>query len=658
MYVFHQRPDEAGVASYHPRRFGVRHAFVPPSIQKRPSMLYHDPFRLLAGIRRSSLNTLFLGSLAACSLAASAQEDVDSSSTTWTRIASEGQAFSVSGTQTVRYGAGSSWLTKSVNGSGQCSNTFFGGDPIYGTRKECQLAGTTNAPSAIPTAAKVCTPPIAAVSTANVVPSVGTGTPQSCTEAALRAAIASHPTVTFNCGAAPATISISQTIDVPTDRNIVIDGGNKITLDGAGKTRILSLVREDYRSNGNTLTLQRITLANGKATGTRYVAPNPSKPSCAYGWADGSGGAILVKDAKLRVIEATFRDNAAATPGPDVGGGAIYSSGSLDVTIVGSTFTGNSGSNGGAVKLLQSNGRFYNSVFANNVASGTGQNYRGGAASGCPGVGHPDQGGAGGNAGAVGIDGKDDTDVVVCGSSFVDNQANELAGAVSRTANGTARRMTIDRSLFEGNRAKTGGALYLQNQKPLDIVASTFAANVAKAGGAAQFYQDKLSIVNSTFASNEATAGLGGALMLSANDAAGVMRNVTFTGNKSSGGPGYFSAAIAGSLNFPVYNTVFANNVTADPWTPMQCTTTPGTGANNVQWPRNRAVGGAADTLCIKGIVFADPKLGALANNGGPTPTAAPASTSPLRGAGRSCPTTDQRGVARSTTQCTIGAVQ
>lgn len=578
--------------------------------------------------------------------------------TTWTKIASEGQSFTISGTKDVRYGAGSSWLVKSVTGSGKCSNAFFGGDPIVGTRKECQVAGSVSTPAPPPTAAKVCTPPISAANTSGTAPSVGTGTPESCTEAALRAAIASHSTITFDCGASPATIPIAKTIDIPTDRNIVIDGGNKITLDGLGKTRILSLVRENYRSNGNTLTLQRITLANGKAVGTKYVAPNPSNPSCAYGWADGSGGALLVKDAKLRVIEATFRNNAAATPGPDVGGGAIHAMGSLDVTIVGSTFSGNTGSNGGAIKFLQSNARIYNSLFTNNASTGTGQNFKGGSATGCPGVGHANQGGAGGNAGAIGIDGKDDPDVLVCGTRFVDNRANELGGAMTRTSNGSARRMTIDRSLFQGNRAKTGGAMFTSNQKPLEILASTFTGNVAKAAGAAQFYMSKPSILNSTFAANEATSGLGGALMLSSNDATGVIRNATFTGNKSSGGSGYFSAAISGQLNVPVYNTVFAHNVTSDAWSPMQCTATPANGANNMQWPRNHVVGGAADALCVKGIVFADPKLGALADNGGPTPTAAPASTSPLRGAGRNCPATDQRGNTRNTAQCTIGAVE
>jgi predicted outer membrane repeat protein len=596
--------------------------------------------------------------LSFAALAVLASAAAQAQTTTWTTIATEGKFFTLTGTQTVRYGAGLYWLTKTMSGTAVCSALTFGGDPAYGMAKTCQVAGSGSAPAPVPVAARVCTPPVALAPTSHVAPSVGDGSPASCTEAALRTAIASHSVVTFNCGANPVTIPISRTIDVPTDRNIVIDGGHKVTLDGRSTARILSLVRPTYRTNSNGLTLQRITLANGKAPGTGYVAPNPSNPSCAYGFAGGSGAAVLVRDARLHVIDSTFRNNAAATPGPDVGGGAIYATGALDVTIVGSTFTGNSGSNAGAVGLLQSNGRFVNSVFAANVANGVGRNFAYGAAAGCPGVGHANQGGAGGNSGAIGFDGSDDTDQLVCGSRFVDNRANELGGAIFRTANGLARRTTLDRSLFQGNRAMNGGALFLMNSKPLDIVASTFASNVAKGGGAAQFVQSRLNVVNSSFVGNEATSGLGGAWMIGAMDAASVVRNATFSGNKSSRGAGYFSAAIGGALNFPVYNTLFAGNVTADAYNPMQCWFSAGSGTYNMQWPRNRVVGGAADQPCIVGIAFADPKLGLLANNGGPTPTVAPASISPLRGAGRNCPATDQRGVTRNTSACTIGAVE
>jgi hypothetical protein len=60
----------------------------------------------------------------------------------WSMLALEGQVFSVSGTQTVRYGSGTSWVVKDVAGGGTCSNEFFGNDPLYGTFKQCELSST------------------------------------------------------------------------------------------------------------------------------------------------------------------------------------------------------------------------------------------------------------------------------------------------------------------------------------------------------------------------------------------------------------------------------------------------------------------------------------------------------------------------------------
>ena len=587
--------------------------------------------------------------------------------TGWARIAGEGESFGVNGTQTVRYGSGAAWVTKTVSGSGQCTNEGFGLDPLVGVVKQCEVASASAvAPSPSPAPAPspspapdptagVCSPPVAALDTSSASPGVGDGTPGSCTEAALRAAVASRDVVTFNCGAGPVTIRVTAPIAVPTDRNTVIDGAGKVTLDGGGATRILSLMRSDYRTNSNGLTLQRIALVNGRAAGSGYVAQDPNAPQCAWGYAEGGGGAIEVRDARLHVIDVEFRSNAAASPGPDVGGGAIHAFGSLDVTVVGSRFVGNTGSNGGAVGLLQSNGRFVNSVFEGNSATGVGMNS---IDPGCPGVGHPGQSGAGGSSGAISVDGSDDTDLLVCGSRFVANTARELAGALSRTANGSPRRTTIDRSVFDGNRARQGGALFISNAAPLEIVASTFSNNAAVVFGAAQIERGSLAIVNSTFAGNEATQGVGGALYLANLDGASSIRNATFANNRSMAGGGYFAAAVFGQLNFPIVNTVFSGNLTQDGGSPMQCSFSPAPGAFDMQWPRDHLVGGAPDFPCVDGIVFADPALGALADNGGPTPTLVPAGGSPLRGAGRDCPATDQRGQPRNAAQCTIGAVE
>jgi hypothetical protein len=506
--------------------------------------------------------------------------------------------------------------------------------------------------------APVCVPPIAAVDTASASRRVGNGTAASCTEEALRSAIAAGPVVAFACGPAPVSIAISGTIEVPAERDTVIDGGGLVTLDGQHATRILSVRRANYRSNSRGLTLQRIRLVNGRAPGTGFVAPDPARPRCAAGFAGGSGGAILVVDARLHLIDVEFADNEAASPGPDVGGGAVYAAGSLDVTVLGSRFVGNRGANAGALGLLQSNARIVDSVFIDNRATGTGQNFAGGEAAGCPGVGHPEQGGAGGNGGAITVDGSDDTDIVVCGSRFIGNQANELAGAFFRTMNRSPRRTVFDRTLFQGNRAKQGGAAFVLNAAPLEVMSSAFVDNRAEFAGAAQFSNSRMAVVNSTFAANVATRGMGGALFLGNPDGASSVLNTTFADNRSIGGPGYFAGAIAGGLGFAVRNTVFANNTSADAGSPMQCQATAPAAAGNVQWPRERLVGGRPDTPCTRDIVFVDPGLAPLRTDGGPTPGLAPGPSSPLRGTGRDCPRLDQRGRPRGGGVCTAGAVE
>ena len=120
-----------------------------------------------------------------------------------------------------------------------------------------------------------------------------------------------------------------------------------------------------------------------------------------------------MRDGRLHVIDCVFRNNHAADVGPDTGGGAIYAIGALEVILVGSTFVGNDGSNGGAVYLLQSDGVFYNSTFEDSRATGMGQNFAG--ATGCPEFNHAEQGGAGGNAGAIGIDGGSVERIEFCG---------------------------------------------------------------------------------------------------------------------------------------------------------------------------------------------------------------------------------------------------
>src|ERR1700678_4489130 len=201
---------------------------------------------------------------------------------------------------------------------------------------------------ALPAATCSLAVPLSNTSTPTTV--VGTGDAGSCTEAALDTAVQAGGVVTFDCGGG-ATIAITSTIARPTNIDTVIDGGGIITLDGGGATRILSCQSGDYRGMyggpQHTLTVQRITLQNAKATGTAMF-PSASPP-CSQGYEDGAGGAIWMVSGTLHVIDSKFYGNAAAATGPDVAGGAIYTEGSSDTTIEGCAFMSNSASNGGAV---------------------------------------------------------------------------------------------------------------------------------------------------------------------------------------------------------------------------------------------------------------------------------------------------------------------
>ncbi|MGZ3441216.1 MAG: choice-of-anchor Q domain-containing protein, partial [Polyangia bacterium] len=262
--------------------------------------------------------------------------------------------------------------------------------------------------------------------------------------------------------------------------------------------------------------------------------------------------------------------------------------------------------------------------------------------------------GDGGNGGAVVIDGGSDGTVTTCGNLFHANVAGALGGALFRTPDGPVQTTTIDQSLFDGNSADGGGALYLHHSR-LTITASAFSANSATGAGAVQADDTVLDFTNVTFAGNRAIHGLGGAMSIFGNG--GTLTNVTFANNLSDGGSGFFAAAIAGGTSFTIVNSLFMNDTTNDAGAPMQCQGA-STGTGDLQWPMTHTTGGAADAPCVGGITFADAMLQPLADNGGATQTLAIAASSPAAGIGTACPATDQRGHARDPSHCAAGAFE
>ncbi len=442
---------------------------------------------------------------------------------------------------------------------------------------------------------------------------VGDGTPASCTAASLQAAASGGGTIVFRCGAAPVTVAIPSPIVFT--RETVLDGGDLVTLSGGGTSRIL-LLDSTYDRTTPRLTVQRLTFRDGNSP--------PGPVDTAVG-----GGAIYRDGGSLTVIGCTFLDNRAPSPGQDVAGGAIYGFGGGETVVVGSTFSGNSASNGGAVGSLNGDLVVVNSTFTGNAATGTG--------------GNPGNGGCGG---AIYLDGTHER-TALCGVHIAGNQAGAIGGGVFRVSNDGSGTFTMNATAVDANRVTAAGSgnaggLYLQGLQ-LAVTNSAITRNQAFYNGGIWIHTSAVQMTNVTVAENTASGSNGGGIWLS-GDPSGLVLNCTIADNRSTG-TDTVAGAIFGS-GLTLQNTVVAGNTA--PWVPG-CDKVHADLAGNLQWP--------AGALCTQSPLVADPQLGTLGDHGGPTETLLPSPTGPAAGRGNACPPIDQRGQPRRQ-PCTAGAVE
>ncbi|MFZ5920285.1 MAG: choice-of-anchor Q domain-containing protein [Chloroflexota bacterium] len=251
--------------------------------------------------------------------------------------------------------------------------------------------------------------------------------------------------------------------------------------------------------------------------------------------------------------------------------------------------------------------------------------------------------------------------------------------------------LNVTNSTFSGNNAPYGGAIY-NNDGTVSLTNGTFSANSASNGGAIFNFSGAVHIINSTFESNTTTSsgggiyiragivnitsstfsgnrastgGAGGAIALSGIATLNIT-NSTFSGNTASvaGGGIYVVAGavsitnstISGNFGYTggggIYNNggaiTLRNTIVANNTGSSNCGGAITDGGGNLVW---------GDTSCPG--INADPKLSALADNGGHTQTMALQAGSAAIDAADSanCPATDQRGYGRNGT-CDIGAYE
>jgi len=257
-------------------------------------------------------------------------------------------------------------------------------------------------------------------------------------------------------------------------------------------------------------------------------------------------------------------------------------------------------------------------------------------------------------------------DLTLNSSTVSGNFADGYAGGIfSRSGNVTLTNSTVSNNTS----SKFAGGIYVFNDT-LTLNNSTLSGNQVVAfdqygyGGAIFAQSANITLTNSTLSGNSA-AYVGGIWNWSGNI---TLTNSTLSGNAGTyAGSRWNAGGIwAGSGAVALTNsTVSGNSAAIDNGGIYIYGATKVVQSINSIVAGNASPGGDTNAILSAGstnnIIGGDPKLGALANNGGPTQTMLPLPDSQAieGGSDADCPATDQRGVNRPQgAHCDIGAVE
>lgn len=543
---------------------------------------------------------------------------------------------------------------------------------------------------------------------------VGDGTPSSCTQAALTAALAGGGTVTFNCGG-PKTILVTSVMTIAQDT--VIQGGGIITISGGSATSLFyvpapaSLTLNDitldsaYSANSDggairasgTLSLNNVTISHSQTSnlycggaiwtsGVTSIVNSRLSNNTA-----GGGGAICTGafgTARLQVTNSDFVSNRAVNPNFAPGGAIWMQSGELVFTNTGGgnsagLMLNNSAQYGGAIYVDQTavatlsglwlngnsasydGGAIYNKAGTLNIANTTFSTNS--TPTNVSGVGY---GGAIANLGTM----------TLVNSRLNTNQGR-FGGAVFVGGSLTSASATIDHVTFSQNTAgQTGGGLYTNvDTTVVTVTDSVFNLNnAAGGGGGITRFNAQLTVLRSSFTRNTGALG-GGGLYVSAgpNGTEGgyvEIHDSTLSTNTATNGQGggLYNAALTNLQGVTIKDNssgIFTFRPGGSKVTRMNDTvlqnpnglncdgdgTLPASAGGNFSTDNSCGLTGQGDQ---QGIGL-DPKLGALIQDPfGITYYHMPQSDSPLINAAvPPCSPRDQRGALRPDA-CDIGAIE
>ncbi len=425
-------------------------------------------------------------------------------------------------------------------------------------------------------------------------------------------------TISFDPELLPATIVLNGShLQITSSLSVLGPGGGQLTISGNDAS---TLFRLDGLDESIEVTLGGMTLSGGT----------------------GEEGGAIFNERKLTLVDSTVTQNTATQ------GGGIFNRGALHLTD--SSVVGNRTSEFGAGGGIYNNG----ALFVSDSHFGSNYSYSGGALFSQSSSVHLirtqfEDNSASLYGGAVANRGE----LIVLDSYFAGNGVGAAYGGA--IWNGASASLSLTDSILTNNSARAGGGLMIDsNSAAAAISGSTFSLNRAEDDGGAIFArkQDLTTIKNSTFSGNYARY-LGAAI--ATLDGSITTTHSTFT-NNTAGGATINSSQVD---EFRLYNSIVANN------TGFDCQFNAASD-QTVQVANNVTTDGSCQWEGAP-VIIADPLLGPLQDNGGPTPTHTLSEFSPAidQAANDVCPMLDQSGIERpidgngdGQADCDIGAVE
>ena len=334
--------------------------------------------------------------------------------------------------------------------------------------------------------------------------------------------------ITFACGAAPVAITVTQAggFNVIPGRLYTIDGGNAVTLTGAGANRLF-----DIQAANAALTLTNIILTDGNAS--------------ALGHFPTQGGAILNEGGRLALDHVTIGHSKSY-----YSGGAIEDVNGTTV-LMNSLIENNESQYGGGI---DSSGALtlINTIVRDNHATvhdGGGLDVGGTVVISDSQIVSNTAKGSGNMGGGGGINIVASADVSISGSRLNANQTPTTTLAIYVLGGGALRnfgQLYISQSTLNGNSSFSGGGLYNGNAGYAALSNVTFGGNSGFEGGAISNGRGStLNMYQVTLSGNSAPF-VGGGLL---NRATAYVNNSTLSDNSSNVGGGLINYGVATVTN-------------------------------------------------------------------------------------------------------------